>query len=165
MDLGDLSYLYLNNYDRSLASWFSPTPSAVYKNMQIAMTEVLRGVSLDRSVNDRLSWDSMRVKLNGTHQAVRVFSQHDEGRLRSALREENQSILVGLVADEYVKQFATLLRIHTHRCYHKGVLHLLVNKHHVFLLDRRVAWFLLPSAVGVVCGVECRMWCGTTRVM
>lgn len=123
---------------------------AIYANMQISLPDIIRGKqAYDFSATQSFSWDTLATNLGVTSSAIKVLSGTQYSQLPVVLANPNIKVLVLLVAAEDYKSYAQQLHIaNSPRCVHKGVLFLQSGEKRIFMLDRRVAWYLMPKTVG-----------------
>ena len=149
--MGDLSYLLHENYDRSIANLFADKQSAnqVYANMQIPLYDIVSGKhAYDVSASRSFSWKTLATNLGISESSLIVLSGTKYSMLPSVLANGKVKAIVMLVTAEDYKEYAQILRIaNSPRCVHKGITFLQQGSKKLFMLDRRVAWYLMPIDV------------------
>ena len=123
---------------------------AIYANMQTSLHDIIRGKqAYDFSATQSFSWDTLATNLGVTSSAIKVLLGTQYSQLPVVLANQNIKVLVLLVTAEDYKSYAQQLNIaNSPRCVHKGVLFLQSREKRIFMLDRRVAWYLMPKTVG-----------------
>ena len=151
MDLGDLSYLVQDAYDRWIVSQFAPATleETVLRNMQITVDDLIEGKArYDVKTAEKMSWSHLASKKGICESEMKVISYGNVYSLISVLSNKNVKLIVVLMTNEYYKTIAPILKLaNSPRGFHKGSLFLRVNGKELILLDRREAWFLLPEKV------------------
>ena len=118
--------------------------------MQIPLHDIVSGKhAYDLSASRSFSWKTLATNLGISESSLKVLSGMQYSMLPSALANQQIKAIVMLVTAEDYKEYAQVLRIaNSPRCVHKGISFLQQRDKKLFMLDRRVAWYLMPIDVG-----------------
>ena len=117
--------------------------------MQIPLYDIISGKhTYDLSASQSFSWEPLARNLGIDISSLKVLSGTKYSMLPSVLANRQIKAIVMLVTAEDYKEYAQVLRIaNSPRCVHKGVTFLQQGSTKLFMLDRRIAWYLMPIDV------------------